>query len=79
MLITYLPEHAALWVEGKRIALKGPTSYFQSPPLTAGKQYSYTVRTAWIENGHWVSQTRKVPVEAGLVQTLYLRPAAAKK
>lgn len=75
LLIIHLPEHAQLWIEGNRTLLGDKTSYFQSPPLTAGKQYSYTVRVAWPEDSRWVSQTLKVPIEAGLIQTLYLRSA----
>jgi uncharacterized protein (TIGR03000 family) len=77
LLVAHLPDHALLWIEERPAALKGRTSYFESPPLTAGKRYSYTVRTAWLEDGHWVSQTRTVPVQAGAVQTLYLRPSPA--
>lgn len=73
-LIARLPEHALLWVEGKQTRLTGPTRYFESPPLRAGEKYSYTVRVDWIEDGRWVSQTEKIPVRAGLVQAIYLRP-----
>jgi hypothetical protein len=51
-------------------------SYFHSPALTPGKKYHYTVRVDWLEDGGWVSQARQVPVEAGLVQAIYLQPAA---
>ncbi len=74
-LIVHLPERAMLWVDERRSALQGPTSYFQSPVLTPGEKYSYTVRVAWSEDGRKVSQVRKVPVEAGVVQAIYLRPA----
>lgn len=77
MLIVHLPDYAMFWVEGRRITLNGQTSYFNSPPLAAGKKYLYSVRAAWFEDGHWVSLTREVPVEAGLIQALYLRPSPA--
>ena len=35
------------------------------------------VRAAWIEDGQIVSQTRIVPVQAGLIQAIYLRPSLA--
>jgi uncharacterized protein (TIGR03000 family) len=75
LLIAYLPEHAVFWVEGTRTQSTGRTRYFQSPQLTPGRKYGYTVRTAWIENGRWASQSRMVPVQAGMVQAIYLRPA----
>jgi uncharacterized protein (TIGR03000 family) len=74
MLIVHLPEPAMLWVEGRPIPLRGQTSYFRSPPLNPAKKYIYTVRAAWFEEGQWVSLTREVPVTAGLIQALYLRP-----
>jgi len=77
MLIVHLPDYAMFWVEGTRIPLKGQTSYFNSPPLEAGKKYLYSVRAAWFEEGRWVSLTREVPVEAGFIQALYLRPSPA--
>lgn len=73
LLIAHLPENALLWVEGKLTPLNGPTHPFRSPPLAPDKKFTYTVRVVWIEEGRWVSQTAKVPVRAGLIQTLYLR------
>ena len=64
------------WVEGIRTRSTGRTRYFQSPPLLPGRKYNYRIRAAWIEDGHWVSQTRMVPVEAGTIQAIYLRPVS---
>jgi uncharacterized protein (TIGR03000 family) len=75
LLIARLPEHAVLWVEGTRTRSLGQTRYFQSPPLLPGRKYNYRVSAAWIEDGFWVSQTRMAPVQAGLIQAIYLRPA----
>jgi uncharacterized protein (TIGR03000 family) len=75
VLIARLPEHAAFWVEGTRTRSTGRTRYFQSPPLMPGRKYNYRVSAAWIEDGSWVSQTRVVPVQAGLIQAIYLQPA----
>jgi uncharacterized protein (TIGR03000 family) len=75
LLIAHLPEHALLWVDGTRTQSTGQTRFFQTPALSPGNMYSYTVRAAWLEDGRWVSQTRKVVVGAGLVQTIYLRTA----
>jgi uncharacterized protein (TIGR03000 family) len=72
MLVAHLPEHALLWVEGKRMRFAEPTHSFRSPPLAPGKKYTYTVRAAWIEEGRWVSQTLSVPVRAGSIQAIYL-------
>jgi uncharacterized protein (TIGR03000 family) len=78
MLIARLPAHAVFWVEGARTRSTGRTRYFQSPPLLPTQKYKYRVSAAWIEDGHWVGQTRVVPVQAGLVQAIYLRPASTR-
>jgi uncharacterized protein (TIGR03000 family) len=75
VLIAHLPDQAAFWVEGTRTRSTGRTRYFQSPPLSPGRKYTYRVRAAWMENGRIVSQTRTVPVQAGLIQAIYLRPS----
>lgn len=75
LLIARLPEHAVLWVEGTRTRSLGRTRYFQSPPLLPSRKYAYRVSAAWIEDGRWVSRTRVIPVQAGLIQAIYLRPA----
>jgi uncharacterized protein (TIGR03000 family) len=75
VLIAHLPEQAAFWVEGTRTQSTGRTRYFQSPPLQPGRKYAYRVRAVWIEDGRIVSQTRMVPVQAGLIQAIYLRPS----
>ncbi len=74
MFIAHLPEQAVLWAEGTRTRSTGRTRCFQSPPLLPGRQYNYQMSVAWIEDGRWVSQTRIVPVQAGLIQAIYLRP-----
>jgi len=75
VLIAHLPDRAVFWVEETRTRSTGRTRYFQSPPLRSDRKYTYRVRAAWIEDGRWVSQARLVNVEAGLIQTIYLRSA----
>ncbi len=72
-LIVHLPEHALLWVEDTRTRLTGRTRSFQSPPLKPERKYNYRVRAMWIEDGHWVSQTQVVPVQAGSIEAAYLQ------
>jgi uncharacterized protein (TIGR03000 family) len=38
---------------------------FVSPPLTAGRNYSYQVRARWNDNGQMRDQTRTVNVTPG--------------
>lgn len=79
VLIAHLPEQAAFWVEGSLTRSLGRTRYFQSPPLLPAQKYAYRVRALWLENGQWVSQTRRVPLQAGVIQTIYLRPSLPAK
>ena len=73
VLVAHLPEHALFWVEEVRTRSTGRTRYFNSPPLRPGREYSYTVRAAWIEDGRWVSQPQRIAVQAGMIQAIYLR------
>jgi uncharacterized protein (TIGR03000 family) len=72
LLVVHLPKEAPLWIEGSLTASKGRTRYFESPSLTPGKRYRYTVRAVWHEDGKWVSQTHAVPLEVGKVHCVYL-------
>ena len=67
----------ALWVEGQRTSATGLVRDFESPPLTPGKKYLYTVRTAWYENGKWVGQSVEVPVRSEAV-AVYLERTPAQ-
>jgi uncharacterized protein (TIGR03000 family) len=77
VLVFNLPEQAAVWVEGMQLPTGGQTCYFHSPALSPDKAYSYTVRADWLEDGRRVSQTTKVPVQAGQVEAIYLRSSPA--
>jgi uncharacterized protein (TIGR03000 family) len=61
-------------VEGIPAHSTGRTRYFESPPLPFERKFSYTVRAAWIEDDQWVSQLRKVPVQAGRHGLLFTLP-----
>lgn len=73
LLIAHLPSHAVFWVEEKRTLSTGQTRYFHSPQLPPGRKYGYTVRVAWLEGDRWVTQSQMVPVQAGMIQAIYLR------
>jgi uncharacterized protein (TIGR03000 family) len=77
VIMAHLPEDALLWFDDYATRSKGMLRTFQSPPLIPDKRYSYLARVVWHENGKWVSQTQKVPVQAGQIHCLYLTPTAA--
>jgi uncharacterized protein (TIGR03000 family) len=79
VVMAHLPEDARLWFDDYATKAKGMVRTFETPALTPGKSYSYLARVVWHENGEWVSQTQKVPVQAGAIHCLYLIPAADKE
>jgi uncharacterized protein (TIGR03000 family) len=77
VVMAYLPEHTQVWFDGKPTQQSGVLREYQTPPLRPGKKYSYEVRLLWFEDGHWVKETRKVPVRAGQMTCVYLTKPAA--
>ncbi len=75
VLMAHLPEHAQVWFNNQPTRSQGKVRYFESPPLTPGKQYYYTLRVVWHENGKWVQKIEQVPVEASELRCVYLMPA----
>jgi uncharacterized protein (TIGR03000 family) len=60
-----MPAGADLWFDGWKSRSTGAVRKLQSPPLTPGRRYTYTVRAHWEENGREVTQTQQVAVSAG--------------
>jgi uncharacterized protein (TIGR03000 family) len=75
VLMAHLPEHAQVWFNNQPTKAQGKVRYFESPPLTPGKLYFYTVRVVWHENGKWVHQVERVPVQAGEMRCIYMTQA----
>ena len=57
--------NAEVWFDSTKTALLGTERVFASPDLTPGKDYEYTLRARWMENGQPKDQTRKLLVHAG--------------
>jgi uncharacterized protein (TIGR03000 family) len=60
-----VPESAEIWVNGVKTKQTGESRYFFSPPLTAGKKYSYQIRLRWMKDGKPVEETQRILVQAG--------------
>lgn len=68
------PLEAKLWFQGRPTQQRGDYRNFVSPPLDAGKTYTYEVRALWLDdNGGKVEWKRQIPVRAGELVTLDLR------
>jgi uncharacterized protein (TIGR03000 family) len=77
VVMAYVPEHARVWFDGEPTQQTGVLREYQTPPLRPGKKYTYQVRLVWFEDGHWVKETKEVPVRAGQMACLYLTKPAA--
>jgi uncharacterized protein (TIGR03000 family) len=66
-----VPEaNARVWVDGHLTQQTGTARDYVSPPVQAGKAYSYTVKAAWMDNGQEVTRERTVSVSPGQETTV---------
>jgi len=56
---------ARVWVDDRLTQQQGTDRVFVTPALTAGQQYSYTVRASWMENGREMSKQKTVTFTPG--------------
>jgi uncharacterized protein (TIGR03000 family) len=76
-IVAHLPEGAPLWLADTPTRQRGMVRHFITPPLKRGQNYGYAARVVWFEDGQWVSQTKELPVRAGMTTCLFLtRPSA---
>jgi uncharacterized protein (TIGR03000 family) len=60
-----LPADARLYVDGVLCPLDSSERNFETPPLEKGKQFTYTLKAEVVRDGKTLSETKRVPVEAG--------------
>jgi uncharacterized protein (TIGR03000 family) len=60
-----VPEGAEVWFDGAKNTRTGSLRRFVTPPLKAGRKYTYEVRVAWKNGGDEVTETRPLSVGAG--------------
>jgi uncharacterized protein (TIGR03000 family) len=71
MLLVQVPDpNAQVFLEGQQMNQQGTTRQFSSPPLQANREYTYTVKARWMENGQQREQTQEVDVRAGQQATV---------
>jgi uncharacterized protein (TIGR03000 family) len=75
LVLAHLPEDARIWFDGQPTQHRGTLRRFRTPPLSPDKDYSYTVKVEWFEEGHWVSQTHSFAVLPGMVHCLDIVPS----
>lgn len=59
-----VPADAKVWFGQSATRQTGAVRRFESPPLAAGKDYTYDVKATWTENGKEITRTRHVDVRA---------------
>jgi uncharacterized protein (TIGR03000 family) len=80
VLIVRLRPDARLFVDGSPTRQTGPSRKFNTPPLEAGKTYTYTLSAVWEPNNYETyTRTRKVNVQAGKEVRVDLREADPKQ
>jgi uncharacterized protein (TIGR03000 family) len=63
--LVIVPEDAVVWFNGKKMSTPGTQREFVSPPLPAGKLFSYRVRVCYAtDNDKVVDETRTIYVRA---------------
>jgi uncharacterized protein (TIGR03000 family) len=67
-----VPSDAKIWFDDSQTNQTGASRSFESPPLPAGRDYSYQVRIQWKQDGKDVSEDRKIIVHSGDVINLTL-------
>jgi uncharacterized protein (TIGR03000 family) len=60
-----VPPDAEVWFDDSRTQQTGGTRQFHSPPLTPGRDHTYTIHARWRENGRTSDRFRTVDVQAG--------------
>jgi uncharacterized protein (TIGR03000 family) len=64
-IVVKLPEKATLKFDTYESKKTGATRAFETPPLTEGKTYSYTLTATWEQDGKPVTKTQEVVLQAG--------------
>jgi uncharacterized protein (TIGR03000 family) len=67
---------AEVWFDGQKTNMTGYTRVFNTPDLTPGRTYHYTVKAVWNEGDRRVEQERTVSVTAGKASVVdFTKPA----
>jgi uncharacterized protein (TIGR03000 family) len=64
---------AQVWFENTLTTQQGTERLFRSPALEPGKNFTYTIKARWMENGTAVERDRQVNVQAGQKITVNFR------
>jgi uncharacterized protein (TIGR03000 family) len=55
---------AQVWFENAATQQRGFDRVYISPPIETGKNYTYSIKATWMENGHEMTREKKLTVQA---------------
>jgi uncharacterized protein (TIGR03000 family) len=69
---------AQVWFGNTLMTQQGMDRLFHSPELAADKQFSYSIKARWMQDGQPVEQTRQISVRAGQTSTADFRSISSE-
>ena len=60
-----VPAGAELWIQGVKMQETGMNRRFETPPVSPGQEYTYTLKAEVTRNGEVFAETREVKLRAG--------------
>jgi uncharacterized protein (TIGR03000 family) len=65
LLVVRVPADAEVWFGGDPTAQRGRTRLFTTPPLEAGRDWTYALRVRWTDAGKPVERSQTIHVRPG--------------
>jgi uncharacterized protein (TIGR03000 family) len=69
-VVVKLPADAKLYAEGRPLPQTAGERTFVTPPLTGGRDYTYSFRAEYVRDGETISQSKRVAVRPGRSATV---------
>lgn len=69
-LTVVVPDGTELWFNGTKTGVTGTRREFDTPPLTPGETYRYTIKARWSKDGKPVEIIQEVKVQANSSQVI---------
>jgi uncharacterized protein (TIGR03000 family) len=65
LLDVHVPDEADVYVQGTKMTQQGANRRYVSPTLEPGRDYTYSLKAIWYDNGKDVTMKRQIIVQAG--------------
>jgi uncharacterized protein (TIGR03000 family) len=77
-VVVQAPADAEVWFDDYKTRQTGGQRTFTSPPLQAGRTFTYEVKARWTQDGKPVEKAQKVKVQGGETSQVEFRPDAGQ-